>query len=185
MILFNVPIKVWTHIHCLKNQIHTRLATVHLLHTPPGQVNCEPPSQTLRQKFEKTDGPYIVPWRSMDAGSARPLGEVNSWAEDVSQRKQSLHSPDVQIQGVSAKTLWLVSAVKIALRGGQEEILGQPQSKLHRFTGPNWWCWIHIIGIDTGTDAWKQTQYAGTVYFVRNLSLDRVAHTWYSCVIIL
>lgn len=122
MILFNFPVKVWTHIHCLKNQIHTRLATVHRIHTPPGQVNREPPRQTLRQKFEKTDGPYIVPWRSMDAGSARPLGEVNSWAEDVSQRKQSLHSPDVQIQGVSAKTLWLVSAVKIELRGGEEEI---------------------------------------------------------------
>lgn len=104
MILFNFPVKVWTYIHCLKNQIHTRLATVHLAQTPTGQVNHEPPCQTLRQKFEKTDGPYIVPWRSMDVGSARPLGEVNSWAEDVSQRKQSLHSPDVQIQGVSAES---------------------------------------------------------------------------------
>ena len=122
MILFNFPVKVWIHIYCLKKQIHTRLATVHPAHTPTGQVNHKPPCQTLRQKFEKTDGPYIVPWRSMDVGSARPLGEVNSWAEDVSQRKQSLHSPDVQIQGVSAKALWLVSAVKIALKGGEEEI---------------------------------------------------------------
>lgn len=122
MIVFNFPVKVWTHIHRLKKQIHTRLATVHLAQTPTGQVNHESPCQTLQQKFEKTDGPYIVPWRSMDVGSARPLGEVNSWAEDVSQRKQSLHSPDVQIQGVSVKALWLVSAVKIGLRGGEEEI---------------------------------------------------------------
>lgn len=61
MILFHFPVQVWTHIRCLKTQIHTRLATVHLAQTPSGQVNHEPSCQTLRRRFKKTDGPYIVP----------------------------------------------------------------------------------------------------------------------------
>lgn len=63
---------------CLKKNRHSVLATLLLAQTPRGQVNHKPHCQTLRHSSEQTDGPYIAPQRSVDLGSARPLGEVNS-----------------------------------------------------------------------------------------------------------
>lgn len=155
------------------------LATVLLAQTPTGHVNHKPRCQTLRHRSEQTDGPYIVPWKSADFGSARPLGEVNSWAEHVSQGKQSLHSPDVQIQGVPARVLWLLSAVKIALGRGEEEIpqaAPVPATQLHWSKG--------VVANPQPQDQCRkqrlETNRACRQCLTQDAALDNVVHAWYS-----
>lgn len=83
----------------------------------------EAPRQSPGKHLSTQMGFTLCPGVS-GCGCRRPLGEENSWAEDVSQGKQRLHSPDVPVQGVSAKALWLLSAVKIAPRGEEQQIPG-------------------------------------------------------------